>query len=159
MSDDTIEKIKKNISRKVAEINVKTSNMLETNKIRIYISRLQDMVEDLQREIGEKAYEMWADGEMDAEALTGYFEQIKTKEEHIKKQKLKLMEMEKEEAQIFGKYRAEEDTEKKAGDKAEDKPVEKPEKTEDKIVCECPDCGELFTRYVHYCSNCGQRLD
>lgn len=155
MPDDTIERIKKNISRKVAEINVKTSNMLETNKIRIYISRLQDTVEDLQREIGEKAYCMWEDGEVDAETLTRYFEQIKIKEEQIKKQKAKLKDMENEEAQIFGTGRSEESGNPKEAEKPEAEAV----KTEEKIVCECPDCGEIFTHYVHYCSNCGQKLD
>ena len=55
----TFQKLKMDLSKKVTEINMKTSSFLEITKIRTYIHTLEKEIQELKQQAGEKGYQNW----------------------------------------------------------------------------------------------------
>lgn len=129
--------LKDMLSKGVASVNVKTSNFMETNKIKTYINTLQDEINTIQNNIGVKTYQMWSAGEFDISKIEQELVKIKTNYEEITNQEIKIKEIEAEANKILGNQESVQDL-------------------SDKIVC--PSCGRANGKDSRFCVSCGTKL-
>lgn len=101
MPEFNIESLKRGLSKKVTEVNVKTSAFLEINKKKTYISNVNYELEQLQKTVGKKLYEMWSQGE-EFPAFQGILQDMKEKYEVIAEQQRQIEEIEQKNQQLLG---------------------------------------------------------
>ena len=68
-----MENLKNAISKGIATFNVKTNNMLESNKCKTYIAALEKELAELECTIGKSVYDKWKSGEICIEGMDGIF--------------------------------------------------------------------------------------
>lgn len=122
------ESIKKTIDKGVITVGVKSANMLESNKIKGYISTLEDQKEQMIKEMGKKAYEMYVHDSLDLEKIKESCLKISSIDEKIEEKEKELENIQKEEEEILG---------------------------EKKAVCEC---GSPIPEGAKFCTNCGKKV-
>ena len=94
--------IKNTLSKGLTTINVKTNSFMEQNKIKTYISTLENEIVSLKTAIGEKIYTSWINGGIDTTMIASELSAIRAKEEMIMEQRRRLQQIENEEKQILG---------------------------------------------------------
>lgn len=94
--------IKDKFSKGLTTINVKTSTFMEQNKIKTYISTLEDEIKVLKAQVGETVYTKWAAGAFDVVCVEDALTRIKEKYAEIEVQKEKMEKLVIEEQQILG---------------------------------------------------------
>ena len=127
-------------SKSVAKINLKASNLLEENKLKTYISTLQNEIQSLKLEIGNKVYEQWKAGGVDNNTLTPMLSEIKAKEATIVEQEERIKELELQEKQILGETQT---------------PVSSQNVGNKKV---CSNCGAENAAMNRFCEKCGTPL-
>ena len=128
-------------SKGITTINVKTNNFMEENKIKTYISTLENEANGLLGQVGNIAYGQWkTDGNLDVTAMESLLQQIRGKEQEIEVQKQKIMELQKQEEQILGKK----------NDAA-------PQMNQGEVTY-CSKCGAANVKGYKFCSKCGSPL-
>ena len=132
----TFQKLKMDLSKKVTEINMKTSSFLEITKIRTYNHTLEKEIQELNLQAGEKGYQNWIQklDQPELEDLEGIYRKIQAREKRIQEQLQAIEQLELQESQVLG---------------------HKPKEQE---VCFCPNCGAKYTGKVNYCTKCGSKI-
>lgn len=132
--------LKGTISKSLTAINLKTSNFMEQNKIKTYISTLESEINTLKSEIGDKVYQNWEQGLFHLEGIEEKLESAKCKKALIKEQEKALEILDIKEKQILGEMTT------KAKEIKED-------------VAFCPKCGTENKVGYKFCVKCGQLLE
>lgn len=133
--------LKSGFSKGLAKINLKTANLLEENKLRTYISTLQNEIGLLKSAVGEELYAQWRMQAVNLDSITPKLETIRQKEELIEEQKQKIEELVAKEKQILGAA-AQEGAEQEIAAAAKF----------------CPGCGNETAPGQKFCVKCGTPL-
>lgn len=128
--------LKDSFSKGLTTINLKTSNFMEENKIKSYISTLEDEKNAALMQIATTVYAQWTEGNVDLSAVETALETVKAKDAEIANQKEKIVQLQREEEQILGK-KAEPETE---------------------TIIHCPACGAQNNAKFKFCYKCGKPL-
>ena len=129
--------LKGTISKSLTAINLKTSNFMEQNKIKTYISTLESEIAILKSEIGDKVYQNWEQGLLHSEGIQEKLESTKCKKDLIREQEKALEVLALKEKQILGE----------ATTKAKEGAVF------------CSQCGVENKLGYKFCVKCGQLLE
>ncbi len=141
-----MDNIGNSISKGIAKINLKTTNMMEENKLKTYISTLRNEIAALQSKIGSELYAQWKDGAVNMEALEADLQKIQENENLIEEQQKKIDDLLAEEKRILGSNQAA-DQVAGAGQTA-GAPVRR----------FCPNCGCETVPQNKFCVKCGTPL-
>jgi hypothetical protein len=133
--------IKDKFSKGLATINLKTNTFMEQNKIKTYISTLEDEIKALKAQIGETVYTKWASDAFDVACVEDALTKIKEKYAEIEVQKEKMEQLIIEEQQILGTS-----TEQPAVNTAAQGNVF------------CSSCGAPNPANYKFCTKCGSAL-
>lgn len=137
--------IKETFSKGITTINVKTSTMLEQNKINTHISTLEGEIEALKNKAGHILWEKWNDGIFQMSDVEDLLVSVNQKLAEIEVQKKRAEEILEEEQKILGTQTAEISAQKAEA------PI-----TEDTLFCS--NCGARFTAQFKFCTKCGTAL-
>lgn len=137
---DFFNKVKKGFSKGTTVISVKSSTMMETNKLKSEISTLKKEKTDLFTKIGERYYEMKKEGQMDYSELENTLTRAFEIDETIVQR----------EQDIEEALRKQEETIKSL-DGSEDNDV-----SDDKVICSC---GEVLPIGTKFCPKCGSKIE
>lgn len=129
--------LKDSFSKGLTTINLKTSNFMEENKIKSYISTLDEEKNNALMQIAQTIYTQWKAGNVDVSAVETLLQTVKAKEEEIANQKEKIVQLQVQEEQILGK-----------------KPAQEAETTRF-----CPVCGAQNNAKFKFCYKCGKPLE
>lgn len=127
--------IKQEFSKQITKINMKTSSFLEENKIRTYISTLENEIRELKLKVGENGYGMWRAGAFRGEELFPIFQEINGRYMLIRQQEEKLRQLAQQSSQVLG---------------------ESQETGPAKVFC--PKCGAVCQPNMNFCKACGTKL-
>lgn len=144
--------IKNSFSKGLTVLNVKTSTFLELNKIKTYISNLNEEIAGLKREIGELVYQEWAQtGQVTSGAIEERLLGIQSRLETIRQQEEEAERINQKEKQILGSQ-----------DTAQAQPQEvlqSPDANSQNPVLTCPNCGNTYETAPKFCRKCGTRMN
>ena len=143
--------LKSTFSKGLTVLNVKTSNFLELNKIKTYISTLKSETDTLMSDIGEIVYQDWTQGEITIEHIQDKLMDIAEKKAIIKQQEAYLDELELKEKQILGGS----NNGQEAG-AASPADCQKVQGAETAVIC--PNCSQRYGVAVNFCRKCGTKL-
>jgi Predicted nucleic acid-binding protein, consists of a PIN domain and a Zn-ribbon module len=143
MADETLDKFKSVFNRGVTSINVKTSTMIETAKIKTYIGTLQESIKETKAALGDKAYRLWEQGGLSPEDIQPECMLIRQKEIEIRESQQKIVDLEEQSRQILGV---------KTSSPAST--VQTPQHP----VFRCPHCGAEFSSPANFCKKCGGKM-
>ncbi len=93
------------ITKGITTVNVKSSNMMEKNKLKTYIATLEKEITDLKMQVGEIIYRDWSAGNADISKVEQALMAISNKYAEIDRQNEKMLELDKQEQQILGSAR------------------------------------------------------
>lgn len=125
-----LESIKKEIDKGVLSASVKSSTLLETNKIKSYINNLNSKKETMFKVMGEQIYELYINKELEMDKVNNFCLEILEIDKDIKSQYLELEKIKKKEEEILGK-------------------------DSDEIVCSC---GQTLKKDAKFCTSCGEAV-
>ena len=128
--------IKNTLSKGITTINVKTNSFMEQNKIKTYISTLENEIDSLKNSIGDKVYMSWRNGGIDLSMIESELSAIKAKEEMIIEQRRRLQQIDNEEKQILGNDSS----------------------NSNSRIIYCGMCGSQNNVGSNFCIKCGNRL-
>lgn len=131
--------IKNSFSKGLTTLNVKASNFMEENKLRTYITTLENEIEKLKYSIGEKTYQGYINNEFTPEMIKEELETIKEKYAQITKTTAQIEELTTREKEILGKNGG-------AGSVPEG-------------TLFCSMCGTPYKKGHKFCEKCGNKLD
>lgn len=94
--------IKETFSKGITTINVKTSTMLEQNKINTHISTLENEIEELKNKAGHILWEKWAAGTFAIADVEELLVLVNQKMDEIEEEKKHAAEVYAEEQKILG---------------------------------------------------------
>ena len=127
---DLFKKFKKEIDKGVAAVSIKSSIVLETNKIRVHIRTLTEKIEQSKRDLGHMVYRMYLNEAFNKDEYMKACEAIIQLENQCKVQEEMIEKIKEQEAEILGK-----DTKVR--------------------VCEC---GTALEEEMVFCSACGKKV-
>ena len=133
MPEFNIESFKRGLSKKVTEVNVKTSAFLEINKKKTYISTVNHELEQLQKEAGKRLYEIWKQEGLELSHFQGMLLGMQEKYEVIAEQERQITEIEQRNQQLLGAAGA--------------------------GAVYCSSCGAANAVEASFCRECGKKLD
>lgn len=138
---------KQGLSRQITKINMKTSTFMEENKIKTYITTLENDIAELKRQSGELGYNLWVEGKLDAAKLVPIYLQVKEKYRQIQEQERLLQELEVRNRQVLG-------------DSAARMPgaagMAGAPGAAGQVIC--PHCGDICAPNMNFCKKCGMKL-
>lgn len=135
---DFFNKMKKGFSKGTTVISVKSSTMMETNKLKGEISSLKKEKNELFTTIGERFYNMKKEGQVDYSELENTLSRAFEIDQTI----------EQREQDIEEALRKQEETIKSLGEEADN--------ADDKLICSC---GETVAMGTKFCPKCGKKMD
>jgi len=128
--------IKDTFSKGLTTLNVKTSNFMEENKQKTFISTKEQEIEKIKYSIGEKVCANWGKEDFSLKDLAADMEEIFKKQEAIEEAKKQIEEMLAKEKEILG---------------ATDNAVKGD-------VIYCGECGAANKAGNKFCEKCGNKL-
>lgn len=133
MPEFNMESLKRGLSRKVTEVNVKTSAFLEINKKKTYISTVNQELEQIEKAAGKRLYELWSREGMELPGFQTIMQDMQEKYDVIAEQERQIAEIEQKNQQLLGA----------AGTG----------------TIYCSSCGAANVAEASFCRECGKRLD
>lgn len=130
--------IKETFSKGLTTINVKTSNLLEQNKINTHIATLESEIEALKNKAGHILWDKWNDRSFQMSDVESLLVSVNQKMAEIEVQKRRAEEIQEEEQKILG-------TQSVTNLSAED-------------TLFCSSCGAQLTANCKFCTKCGAAL-
>lgn len=127
---DLFTKFKKSIDKGVATVSVKSSSMIEINKINVHMSSLTGKVASKKAELGETVYNMYVENNPNQEVIEGICEEILSLNHQYKEKEKEIEKIKQEEVEILGT-----------------------DKTE--IKCSC---GQVVPEGYSFCTSCGAKV-
>lgn len=94
--------LKEGFSKGLATINLKTSNFMETNKLKTHITTLETEIEKLKTSVGETLYQLWSKEEISVDECIPLLENIQKKYDTIVELKKEIESLEEKEKEILG---------------------------------------------------------
>ncbi|MDO5417525.1 MAG: zinc ribbon domain-containing protein [Lachnospiraceae bacterium] len=147
---------KQEFSRQITKINMKTSTFMEENKIRTYITTLENDIMELKRRSGELGYQLWMDGQFDVSKLEPMYQEIAEKYCLIQEQERLIVELQEKNRQVLGTNPAPAAQGAPGQGMPGAAPVQGMPGAAPGNVC--PKCGEVCAPNVNFCKRCGTRL-
>ena len=142
--------IKKTFSKGLTVLNVKTANFLELNKIKTYITTLENDIATLKAEIGDMVYEKWTRSEVPVdESVEAKLRLIEEKTQLIREQEAEAAKLAEKEKQILGEQEA-------AAAAATSGQISGQSSGS---VLVCPNCGQVYETPSKFCRKCGTRMN
>lgn len=135
---DFFNKVKKGFNKGTTVISVKSSTMMETNKLKSEISSLKKEKTELFTTIGERFYNMKKEGQVNYTELENTLARAFEIDQTI----------EQREQAIEEAIRKQEETIKSLGEEADD--------SDDKLICSC---GETVPIGTKFCNKCGKKME
>lgn len=102
MAEFSLGEIKKSISKKANEVNIKTSTFLEINKLKSYISAVRQENTRNYGDIGQQLYSMWESGKIEMEKLEPCFREIKENQFKIQEYESQIRKIEEDNKKYLG---------------------------------------------------------
>lgn len=136
---------KSTLNKGVTALNVKTSSMLETAKLKTHINTLGADIDRLTTALGNAVYQSWLSGKESAE-VSPLCESIREKQLEIEGLRQKIKDVEQESKKIFGS--------KSMGNPG-DLPPQPPAPAPAYI---CPNCGTSYGAPINFCTKCGAKM-
>lgn len=127
--------LKQGLSKQITRLNVKTSFFLEENKIRTYITTLENEIKELKMTAGETGFAKWTTGEDASAELSAIYAAIAEKYTIIQEQEKLIQEIAERGKQVLGAAPAAEGA-----------------------AYFCPSCGEKYEKAPNFCVKCGTKL-
>lgn len=145
---------KSTLNKGVTALNVKTTALLETAKLKTHIGTLNGEINRLTVDLGKTVYQGWLMQEPspDAEPLC---ESIREKQREIEELQQKIKDVEQESKRIFGSQAAEAPPPTPMPPPVA--PVPLPPATP--AVYSCPGCGARYGAPVNFCTKCGAKMN
>lgn len=134
--------IKDTFSKGITAINVKTSSMLEHNKINTHISTLESEIALLKSKVGNILWESWKNDAFDISLVEDILLTINNKMDEIENQKRRAEEIRIEEQQILGTSSNVQIQAHSSGG-----------------YIFCSNCGAKLVVGVKFCTKCGSLLE
>jgi len=128
-------------SKGIATLNIKTSKLLEQNKVNTHISTLENEIEALENKAGHILWEKWKEGIFSIDDVEGLLLAISERMDEIEEQKKHLDEIRREEQKILG-TRNESSRQQTAESHAF-----------------CSNCGAQVGPNFKFCTKCGAPLN
>ena len=101
MANEMVDKIKKSVNQGITNVSVKTASFSEKNKIKGYISSLQNEVKDLYTSLGEGAFQCMRQNLGDFSSLQPQYDLISQKLDEIQSMNQRLQQIEIEDNKIL----------------------------------------------------------
>ena len=133
--------IKDTFSKGITTLNLKTSTMLEQNKINTHISTLESEIEALKKQAGHILWEKWNKKEFSLDDVEELLVTINQKLAEIENQRKRAEEIHQEEKQILGGQQL----------------VAPQSQTGDVVFCS--NCGAQSAAGFKFCTKCGNALE
>ena len=130
--------IKSTFSKGITAINVKTSTMLEQNKINTHIATLASDILALEKKVGHILWETWNEGTFSIEKVEEQLFLINEKKKEIEFQKARAEEVRREEQEILGTQSTQ------------------PQAAANSAFCS--NCGASIIPNTKFCTKCGASL-
>jgi len=127
---DLFKKFKQEIDKGVAIVSIKSSAVIETNKIRVHIRTLTEKIEQSKKDLGDMVYTMYLSQSFDQEAYTNACDAIIKLEEQRQEKAVSIEKIKEQESEILGKDN----------------------KTK---TCEC---GAVLQEEMVFCMECGKKI-
>ena len=127
---DFFDKMKQTIDKGVATVSVKSTSLIEVNKIKLQITQLKERIDNLKIEAGELLYSNYKGYEVDDETYARIFKEIDSLYEEIKEKEDTIAQIKKEEAEALGTNRQK----------------------------QCS-CGNLVDSNAQFCNVCGRTIN
>jgi F0F1-type ATP synthase alpha subunit len=128
--------LKDSFTKGLATINVKTSNFMEENKLKTYITTLESEIERLKLEVGEAVYEGWKQDTFSLNSVEEQLNSIKAKNATITEVQKQIESLAQTEKEILGA-----------------------DHTENTARMFCPQCGAENKAGYRFCEKCGTKLE
>ena len=142
--------IKEMFSKGITTINLKTSNFVEENKIKTYISNLETAINESYHAIGRQLYEQWRTGNVEMESFLPLINDISNKYSEIDAQMKQIDALREEEKNILGRQNevleAQGNVEPQSGDVSGE-------------MVFCSKCGTKNQAGSKFCMHCGNSLE
>lgn len=152
--------IKNSFSKGLTVLNVKTSTFLELNKIKTYISNLNEEIAGLKREIGELVYQEWAQtGQVTSGAIEERLLGIQSRIETIKQQEEEAERINQKEKQILGSQDTAQPQPQAQIQAQPQEVLQSPDADSQNPVLTCPNCGNTYETAPKFCRKCGTRMN
>lgn len=133
MAEFNFHDLKKTISKKANEVNVKTSTFIEISKIKSYISAINQETERKYCEIGKNLYQMWKDQSVNLEELENLFTEINDCEVKIQEYSLQIQKIEEDNKKYMG--------------------------VANENMIFCSNCGAKNSTEALFCRECGNKME
>ncbi|MCC8024830.1 MAG: zinc ribbon domain-containing protein [Clostridium sp.] len=133
-------KIKESIDKGLVSVSVKSGTYLETEKLKAKVNHVQDEIRSLKLEMGEKLYEQWKSGNVEAAYIDMTCRTLKDKEEEILQYQKQIDEITLEKEKILG-----------GENRAEAAPA-----LQGGLQCSC---GKVNVPGARFCKGCGKKLE
>lgn len=171
MAEDTIERVKLELGKKVAAVNRKAALILEISRLRLEAGNLRGEIAQTERkkealvaQAAMEAYDRWKAGEEFLEELEKAFSQARELEEENQERENDILCLEKTSRELHAlknnedlckEEELEKEPEKEAGTKkeSEEEAETKAERQEPRFCC--PRCKAVYARKVNFCRRCG----
>lgn len=155
--------IKNSFSKGLTVLNVKTSTFLELNKIKTYISNLNEEIAVIKKEIGEMVYQEWAKtGQVTTEYIEIKLQGIQNRMEIIRQQEEEAERINQKEKQILGAQDTPQ-TQMQPQQQQLQSPNQYQEaaqpQADQELVFKCPGCGQDYDTAPKFCRKCGTRMN
>lgn len=132
--------IKNSFSKGLTTINVKASNFMEENKLRTYITTLENDIEKMKYSVGEKMYQSYINNNIAPEGVREELETIREKYSQITQITTEIEALTAREKEILGK-----------GGNLNNNSQEG--------IMFCSMCGSPYKKGYKFCEKCGNKLD
>lgn len=133
MAEFSIHDFKRTISKKATEVNVKTSMFLEINKIRSYISVVQQEMDKKYTGLGKTVYQMWQEDAVELEKVEALFLELKECEKKIDEYNFQIQKIEEDNKKYMGI-------------------------ANEKVIF-CSNCGAKNSSEAAFCRECGSKME
>lgn len=133
-------KIKESIDRGLVSVSVKSGTYLEIEKLKAKVNHVQDEIRNLKMELGEKLYEQWKNGNVEAAFIDMTCKALQDKEEEIVQYQKQIDKITLEKEKILG-----------GENRGEAVPV-----LSQGIQCSC---GKVNVLGARFCKSCGKKLE
>ena len=157
--------IKSTFNKGVTALNVKTTALLETAKLKTHIGTLNSEIDRLTVDLGRAVYQAWLAGApAETEPLC---ESIREKQLEIEELQQKMKEIEQEGKRILGAKEAK----NPAAPSVLPPPVPPvppvsavppvppvPPAAPAPVSFQCPACGALYSSAINFCTRCGSKM-
>lgn len=131
-------KMKQDITKNVNALSVKSSSMIETNKLKNEISSIKKQKTDIFQSIGEKVYSMKLEEQIDLSQLEEQFEKLAGLDSQIAEKEKAIEEVAKKKEEELNALNSQ--TAQEASD----------------IKCQC---GASITKDTKFCPKCGAKIE